>query len=227
MDHLRRLARVGRVGHVERRQEGRIERLVDPAAEPGDRLHLLPREVHVDQPLVDLDHAVLEPGGDAQLVGLHRQDQGRLDALGDFDPVKFHQAAEGGHDDRARAGQPDLPWDVALVADREVSIVEPETLLLAILDESLYGGLHQADAAVIAVQVDVLRKLFNGSEPAVIFLAEDDLHLVPFVKRRFGPVVADDERDRLAGVAVGRVSDQPRPGVGPLADQEHGPASSG
>ena len=85
---------------------------------------MLAAEVHVDQPFVDLMHAVLQAGGDAQLVALDRQDQRRLHLERDLDVVELHQAAQRGDDDRARPGQAHLARDRGLVADGEVPVVQ-------------------------------------------------------------------------------------------------------
>jgi len=227
VDHLGRLAHVGAVGNVERRQERGVERLVHAALEAAARLHPLAVEVHVDQAFVHLDHAVLQAGRDPQLLSLHRQHQRRLYPARDLDAVELRQAAERGHDDRAGAGQPDLPGDVGLVADGEIPLVKPLFSGLTVLDEPLDRRLDQPDPAVVAVQLHVVGQLPDRAEAALVFLAPDDLHLVPLVERHLGLEVRHDDRDRLAVVAVRRVADQAGAGVRLLPDQEHGHRSAG
>jgi hypothetical protein len=109
------------VGEVQRGQQRGVEPFVRIALEPVHHLLPLDPEVHGDEPLVDLDDAVLKPGRDGELLLLDGEDEGGLGGERDGDVVELHQAAQGGHDDRAGSGQADLPRDRGLVADREVA----------------------------------------------------------------------------------------------------------
>ena len=221
MDHFGRLAHLRTVGNVQRRQQPGLQRLVHPALVTAMFLHPIPVEIHVDQALVGLHHAVLQPGRDPQLLGLDRQYQRRLYLKRNRDLVELHQAAERGRDDRAGAGQADLSGDVGLVADREILVVQTMSLTPAVLDELLDRRLHQPDPAVVAVQTDVVDQVVHRVEAALILLAEDQLQPVPFVKRHPGVKVADRKGQRLAVVPVRRIADQAGPRVGVFADQEH------
>src|SRR5438552_154318 len=66
------------VGEIARRQEGGIEALVVIAAEAVHHPLALAAEIHRDETLVDLDHAVLQAGGDAQLLALDGEHEARL-----------------------------------------------------------------------------------------------------------------------------------------------------
>src|SRR4029450_8478693 len=125
-------------------QQSRVERLVGTVEEAALLRHPLGGEVHVNQPFVDLNNAVLQPGGDAQLVGPHGEGQLPLDLARDGHAVEVHQTAEGGDDDGAGAGQADLPRNVAVIADGEVALVQGKPLADAVLDELLDGRLDQA-----------------------------------------------------------------------------------
>jgi hypothetical protein len=61
---------IGIVGQIELRQEVRVHGCVDPPP-----LLLQAGEVHVHHAPVCLDHAVLQPGSDAQLQSLDVQNQ--------------------------------------------------------------------------------------------------------------------------------------------------------
>ena len=93
---------------------------------------------------------------------------------------------------------------------------------ITVLDELLDGGLDQANAPVVAVQLDVADQILDRLEPALILLAGDHLDLIPLVERHLRVKISDDQRDRLAVIAVGRVADQPCPSVRSLANQQHG-----
>ena len=221
MKDLGRPTGLDAVGQVQRRQQGRVHRLIGPAPQPGVLLHPPTGEIHVHQPFVDLDDAVLHAGGHAQLLALHRQRQRGLHVAGDFHPVKLHQRTQDGHDDRAGTGQPHLAGNVALVAKREVAIVQPTAFLPAILGKTLHRRLHQPQAAVIAVQADLADQLVQRAVAAFILPAGHQLQAVGFRQRRLGPEVPHDDRQRLAEIAVRRVADQAGPGVCSLADRAH------
>ena len=153
VEDLRRLAQVVAVGDVELGQQLGVQRLVVAVAL---LLHDLLGEVHVDQALVDLDDAVLKPGGNVQFLRLGGQDQVGLNVLGDADAVEGHQGPQARRDDGAGAGQADAVRDVRVVADREVLVVQLDLVFLAVVVEPLDRGLQQADAAVVAVQPHVL-----------------------------------------------------------------------
>ena len=63
------------VGQIKWGQQRRIESLVLVVAQRVELAFVLRTEVHVDETLVCLRHAILQSGRHAQLVALHRQDQ--------------------------------------------------------------------------------------------------------------------------------------------------------
>ena len=78
-------------GGREPRQEQRweqtgVERLVAPVAVLG---HVARIEVHGHQPAVGLGHAVLQAGGDPELLGLHREGEAREQLAPDLDIVEL------------------------------------------------------------------------------------------------------------------------------------------
>ena len=137
------------------------------------------------------------------------------------DVVELHQAAQGGDDDRARAGEADLPRNRRLVAHREIAIVKRQPSRRAVLDEPLDRRLDQPDAAVVAVQSNVAREVVDRVEPRAVIVGQHDLDRVPLVERDLRPVVANAERQRLAVIAVGRIAEQAGTGVGALTSEEH------
>ncbi len=112
--------------------------------------------------------------------------------------------------------------DVGLVADGEVAVVQDVALTTAIVGELLDRSFDQTQAAVVAVQADVVDQFLERVEAALIILAGNQFHLVPLVERHLGRKVAHDRRQRLAVVTVGRIADQTGAGVRALADDQHG-----
>ena len=222
MDHFGRFALVPAIGNVQRRQQSGIERFILAVREAMILPHPRPVEIHIDQTFIDLRDPVLQSGGDTQFLGLHAKHQRRLNFAGNSDPIEFHEASQRGDDNRAGAGQPDLPRDVALVANRKVLRVQRKSLAATVFDELLDGGLHQPDPAVVTVQADIADQFVDRVESGLIVPAENDLDAVPFVKGDFRVEVAHNQGQRLAEVAVRGIADQPGTCTSPFSDQLHG-----
>ena len=71
--HLGRLAERVVIGQINRRQQRRIERFVVIALETAHVVLARRIEIHVDQAFIDLDHAILQAGGDAEFFTLNGQ----------------------------------------------------------------------------------------------------------------------------------------------------------
>src|SRR5207249_14458 len=123
------------------------------------------------------------------------------------------------------AGQAHLPGNVALVADGEIPLVKGVSLSQAILDKFLDGRLDQPHAAIVAVQLHVADQLVDRAKPALILIGPNQLHILPFVEHDFRAEIADDEGERLAVIAIGRVADEAGSGVGPVTQEQHGEPS--
>jgi hypothetical protein len=90
--------------------------------------------------------------------------------------IELHQTAQRGDDDRARAGEADLPRNRRLVSDRESPIVKRQVPRLTMLDEPLDGRFDQPDAAVVAVQAHVAGELVHRIESRAVIVGQHDLH---------------------------------------------------
>src|SRR5262249_53604522 len=121
----------------------------------GFVVHFLPAKIHVDKAFVDLDHAVLQPRGDAQFFHFDGKGQRRLHWARDGDAVEFAQATQRGDDDGAGTGKAYLTRDVALIADREIAVVQRQIVPNTVFDELLDCRLDQPHAAVVSVQFHV------------------------------------------------------------------------
>ena len=74
--------------------------------------------------------------------------------------------------------------------------------------------LDQPHAAVVAVQLLVAEELVDAVELRQVAVGRDDLEVRALPQVHGRREVADDERDRLAEVPVGRVADEAGAGVG-------------
>ena len=172
----------------------------------------------VARTIVDLDHAVLQAGGDAELLLLGRADDVRQLRLRDRDAVERHERAIGGRDDRGGARHADEARDRGLGADREVAAVERDAVLLGVGVERLDRGLEQAHAAVVAEEAHVLDEGVERIVAQAVAARRQDREVRRLPERHLGPEVREGEGDGLAEVAVGRVADQGGAGGGGRAD---------
>src|SRR6266540_2892570 len=186
---------------------------------------VLAAEIHVQQPFMHLNDAILQTGANPQLVALDRKHQRRLRVGWDVRIVELHQTAQRRDDDGARPGEANLLRDVRRVTNREVAIVERDVLTLAVLDERLDGRFDQADATVVAVLRNVLREIVDATEPGPIVRGQDDVHRVPLVQDDLGPEVGHAERDRPPVIAIRRIADERGTRVGALTNENHGAAA--
>ncbi len=186
-----------------------------------NQLLVLPAEVHIDQNLVRLRHAILQARRHVQLVALHRQHERRLHHQRNLDVVEVHQAPQRGRDDGARSGQANLARDVGVVSDGKVLIVERHAGGAAIVDEPLDGGFDQPDAAVVAVQGDIARQVVDAAKPGAVLFGQHDLDGVPLVEDHLRREIAHDQRDRPAVVPVGGIAHERGPRVRALPDDDH------
>ena len=131
------------VGQEKGRQRVDVERLIPATfvAMPLD--HLVAGKVHVDESTVRLDHAVLQPGGNAKFCCLHGQDQVRLLGLGNMlfpQLIKLHKGLESSSDNGTGASQAHLAGNVGVVLKSKVSIRKQYVMIAAILIELLTSG---------------------------------------------------------------------------------------
>ena len=213
------LGEVGTVGDVEGREQGRVQHMVAAIALPR---HDGPAEVHEDRGLIGLGDAVLQPGPDAELFRLDREDEIGQQGGGYLHPVKGHERPHAGGDDGTRPGQAQPVGDVAAVADGEVAVVEGQALGLAVLVKLLDGGLQQADAAIVAVELHIFIQPPDTGKDAAVALLGLDFQLGRLVEDHLGAEVGKDKGDGLAVVTVGGVADEGGPGIGVGADDQSG-----
>ena len=128
-------------------------------------------EVHEDESVVDLDHAVLEAAVDAQLLALRLQADRRLVLERNRHLVELHQRLQHRGADRRGAGEADETRDVDAVLDREVALRKRDAVGLAVLEEPLGDGLQEADAAVVSVEPEVAGHLVQRREHRIVDLA--------------------------------------------------------
>src|SRR5205807_9304583 len=95
-----------------------------------------------------------------------------------------------------------------------------------VLDEFPDGGFQQPHAAVVAVQLDVAGEGLDRLEAHPVLAGRHDFDVLPLVEDDLGAEVAHAERDGLAVVAVGRVADQPGPGIGLATEDKHAECSN-
>ena len=126
----------------------------------------------------------------------------------DRHPVERHQRPEARGDDRAGTRHADLRRNVAAY-DGEISSVEVDAALPAIVVEALDRGLEQAQPTVVAELPDILGERRDPLKGRVVALGRQDLQIWRLVEHHLRFEILHDERDRLAVVAVGRIADQP------------------
>src|SRR5919106_2289684 len=164
-------------------------------------------EVHVGEPLKSLGDSILEAGRNSELLRLRRERQARQVVERDLDLVELEQSPQHRGHDRARAAQPDATRDRALLPNRERAL-DLDRLLGAPVGESLEGRLHQAEAAVVAVRLDVADQLAQVREADLVGWPGHDLEAWPLVYDDAGLEVRERETDRAAAVCVRRISEQ-------------------
>ena len=213
------------IGHVERWQEVDRHRFISVARQAANIPFLLLGEIHVDQTFVNLDDTVLQSAGDAEFLFFHGQNQRRLRFARDLDPVEFHEAAQRRHDQRAGAGHSDLSRNVRLIANGEVALVKRQLVGLTVLNKAFDGGFDQPNAAVVAVEFYILRQVVDGTEPRAVILGEHDVHGIPLIQHSLRPEVAHNQRDRLAVITVGRITEESGSGEGAFTNDEHAATS--
>lgn len=205
VENFRSLGKVGAVGNEERQVVRNFDRFINTVTE---LLHVLFVKVHVDRCLVDLRHAVLKSGFDAEFVELDGQHQIRQYRFRDFDLEEADHGAHGSRDDGGGARHPEAVRNVRLVAQREVVVAELNMFICAVSVEGLHAGFEQTDAAVVAELRDAAREVRHVFVGVVIQHGWQDLEGGRFVQRDLGAVVAEYECDCLAIVAVGRIADE-------------------
>ena len=205
VEDLGALGEVGAVGDVKRQIIRDLDRFVDAVAV---LFHVSLVEIHVNRRLIDLRHAVLKSGFDAELVELDGQHEVGEDRLRNFDLEEADHGAHGGRDDRGGPRHAEAVRDVRLIAQREVVAAELDVLLLTVGVKCLYASLEQTDATVVAELRDAAREIGHVLVSVVVEYGRQDLEIGRFVQRDLGAVVAEYERDRLAEIPVGRVADE-------------------
>lgn len=207
------------VGDVEWREERGVEGFVEAVAET---VHESGVEVHEDDAFVDLDDAVLEPGGDIEFDFFCGEDEGRERVEGDLDVVEAHEGAEAGGDDGGGACEADVVWDIAAVGEPEVACWEGDAFGFAVIGEDLAGGFEEPDPAVVAEALDVVAELGETEELGVVAVVGDDIDDWVFLDGDASGEVADDEGDGFTVVTVGGIADEAGAGVGEEFDCGHG-----
>ena len=207
------------VGDVEGREERGVEGFVEAVAET---VHEGGVEVHEDDAFVDLDDAVLEPGGDIEFDFFGGEDEGRERVERDLDVVEAHEGAEAGGDDGGGACEADVVGDIAAVGEAEVAGGEGDAFGFAVIGEDLAGGFEESDPAVVAEALDVVAELGETEEVGVVAVVGDDFDDWVFLDGDASGEVADDEGDGFTVVTVGGIADETGAGVGEVFDCGHG-----
>ncbi|MPN53417.1 hypothetical protein SDC9_201081 [bioreactor metagenome] len=117
--------------------------------------HEFPVKIHIDQALINLRDAVLQPGWYRKLFVLHRENQVCLNRLRDSQPVEAHQSTHTSRNNRAGAGHTNTARDIGLVAQREITPIQLDAIGLAVIVKNLDARLEQTDSAVIAIEQHV------------------------------------------------------------------------
>ena len=219
VEDLGAFGEVGGVGDVEWREKRGVEGFVEAVAET---VHEGGVEVHEDDAFVDLNDAVLEPGGDIEFDFFGGEDEGRERVERDLDVVEAHEGAEAGGDDGGRACEADVVGDVAAVGEAEVACWEGDAFGFAVVGEDLAGGFEESDPAVVAEAVDVVAELGETEETGVVAIVGDDFDDWVFLDGDASGEVADDEGDGFTVVTVGGIADETGAGVGEVFDCGHG-----
>ena len=140
------------------------------------------------QAAVGLHDAVLQAGGDAELLGLDRQREGRQLRLGDRRAREVGERAQRGDDERARSAQAEPARDRRAVADGDAGV---EVRVLA--GEAGDGGGDERAPALGPLALARRRDVERGGRLGVDVRRE----------------VVQRDGQRRAAVAVGRVADEP------------------
>ncbi len=213
--HLTDLGTGGVVRHKERRKLPQLQRPVLAIPAGGDQFL---GKVHVDDAFIRLDHAILQPGSDAQFALLTVQHERRQIMLRDLDLVELHQCPHGRSDDAARPRQAYQARHIRLKLNGKVAAMQGNPLLSAIRVELVDGGLDQTHAAVITVQLDIAQELIDAIELAQVARAGQDLQPRRLPKANRYPEVANRTGNRLSEVPIGRVADDSRACIGMRSD---------
>ena len=208
MENLGRLADVRLERNVQRQVSRDCHAFIRAVGQPVDGFHLLFVEVHVDHALVRLNDAVLQPGGNVKLLHLDRQNQRRQQIRRDVYIVELHQRPHGCGDNGAGTRHADLSRDFGFVTNREVAIVQRLAFGVTIFDKPFNRRFNQTHAAVVPVQNDVVNQVADGLKLALVFQTGNDFHLFPFVQRNLSVILRNADGNRLAVIAVRRVSQQ-------------------
>ena len=94
------------------------------------------------------------------------------------------------------------------IAQCEVSVVQPDAALNAVVMKFSDRGLQQPDTAVVAVKTDVGTEMLDTLKGAVITQGRQQVEFRAFVEEDLRLVVAEDKGNGFAVLAVRRFADQ-------------------
>ena len=131
----------------------------------------------------------------------------RNNLLGNVDFVKVEQRLEHGGTQCTGTAEPHQPRNVRAIADRKISPRQLNLVVAAILDKHFCRRFQKPDAAIVSIQRNVLQQSVHAREGRVIDVTRLKLDLRAFPEVYLGFEVLEGERNGLAEVAVGRITD--------------------
>ena len=147
------------------------------------RVHVGSIEIHEYQCVINLNHTVLEPRWNRQLLSLHFADEVGKHRLVNGYAVKIHQGAEGGRNDGTGSCQTDLLRNVRGVGHLKFFFkIGCNRMLFAMVVESFDGGFKKSNATIIPMVTYVTAKLVDGfkcglsidkTDPSAVLTHED------------------------------------------------------
>ena len=210
MKNFRPFAQAGSIRQVHVRQQRRVQPLI--FANPK-RIHQILGEIHVHQPFVDLDHAVLRTGRYAQFPGLRLQRELGLHGGRNFHRIVLAQRAQRRDDDRARPAHAQAQRNGGLVLDGKIPVRQLNPLLAAIIHEAHDQRLNNADASVVAAPARVGVQILQAFEHRHIGLRRRDLQARRGIEQNAGAEIPHQKGNRFSEISVARVPQQPGPRV--------------
>ncbi len=218
MDDFGAFGEVASIGDIEGRQGFGLEWLVGTVSLG---LHRVLIEVHVYESAIDLGHAILESGGDAEFFGFDGEDEIGEFGVGYGDIVAFHETTQAGGDDGAGACESDLVGDIGGVVQGKVAVVERIAAFGGIVVEFFDGCFEQADAAVVSKAIDVAGEFIDAIEAGVVASIGENFEVGGFVEDDIGAEIHKGEGDGFAEVAIGWISYESAARIGFLSNH-HG-----
>ena len=150
----------------------------------------------------------------------------RLGDVGVCQLIEVHECHKHGRNDRRRAAEADPERDVGVVLDREVAPRQVDAPRPAVAVQAHDERLDQPHAAVVTEPAAVAEQGLRVVEGRAVAGARHHGQAWRLVDGGLRAEGVEQERDDLAAEDVGRIADQPGPGVGGSADHHRAPKVS-